>query len=125
MIERAIKESVKRFVKSNLENIGGSTKEKIAEASYGGGMMDMVTLLRSALGRWAVEELFRELVRWNSLESVGGKERVRVDVGGLDSGGLSREDAKELGEQIVKWIEEKKSRAAGADRGQTSDPMFA
>ena len=124
-VEHAVKESVARFVRANKDNIARSTKEKVAAASYGGGMFDVITLTRSALGRWAVEEVLRELVRWNSIKPVGGGEQVRVDVGGVDTGGLSKEDAKALGEQIAKWVEERKAKGSKNAAHHLKDPMFA
>ncbi len=121
MVEEAVKESMRRFVRNNKDKIRKSTKEKVASSSYCGGMVDMITLIRSALGRWAVEQLLEELEEWNRAQQVGNESQVRVMVEPSELGGLSPEDAKELGEQIAKWIGERTSNG----KKQSKDPMFA
>jgi len=120
-IKKAIEESMRRFLENNRDNILKSGKERIASASYCGGMFDMIMLIRSALGRWAVEELLTELAKWNRTSSAGNGAQVRINVTGAETGGISQEDAKELGEQIAKWIDERK----GHGKRECKDPMFA
>jgi hypothetical protein len=120
-IKTAIEESMRRFLDNNRGNILKSSKERIASASYCGGMFDMIMLIRSALGRWAVEELLRELEKWNRIGFVGKGTQVRVNVTGAEMGGISQEDAKELGKQIAKWIDERKCNG----KRECKDPMFA
>jgi len=120
-IKKAIEASMRRFVENNRENIAKSSKEKTASASYCGGMFDMIMLIRGALGRFAVEQLLIELERWNRVEPVGKGTQVRVDFAGVEMDGLSKEDAKELGVHIAKWIDERKNNG----KKQCKDPMFA
>lgn len=120
-ISTAVKRSVARFVKANRENIQRSTKEQIAIASYGGGMMDMVILVRSAIGRWAVEQLLIDLENWSAAEESGAGPPARINIMTDEKGEISQEQMKELGEQIAKWVAEKKNNG----RKQCKDPMFA
>ncbi len=120
VVKEAVQESMRRFVESNKENIRRSSKEKVASSSYCGGMVDMITLIRSALGRWAVEQLLVELEEWNRAPAVGDGNQVRIQVEPSELGGLSREDAEELGEQIAKWIGERTANG----KKQSKDPMF-
>ena len=121
MVEEAVKKSMRRFVENNKDNIRKSTKEKVASSSYCGGMVDMITLIRSALGKWAVQQLLEELEEWNRAPAVGDRNRVRIQVEPSELGGLSKEDAEELGHQIAKWIDER----TADGRKQSKDPMFA
>lgn len=121
VVKEAVKESMRRFVENNKDKIRKSTKEQVASASYCGGMVDMITLIRSALGRWAVEELLVELEEWNRTAPSGKEPQVRVKVEPSELGGLSQEDAEELGEQIAKWIGERTANGKKASK----DPMFA
>jgi len=120
-VRTAVEESMRRFLENNRDSIKRSSKQKVASASYCGGMVDMITLIRSALGRWAVEELLVELEEWNRAPAAGSQSQVRVRVDPSELGGLSEEDAEELGEHIAKWIEERTSNG----KQQHKDPMFA
>jgi len=121
VVKEAVKESMRRFVENNKDKILKSTKEQVASASYCGGMVDMITLIRSALGRWAVEQLLVELEEWNRAPQAGNESQVRISVEPSELGGLSQEDAEELGEQIAKWIGERTANG----KKQSKDPMFA
>lgn len=120
MVKAAIEASMHRFLEMNRDSILRSSKEKTATTSYCSGMYDMITLLRSALGRWAVQQVLAELEEWNRIGPVGEGTQVRIDVTGAEIGGISQEDAKELGVQIAKWVEERK----GNGKRQCKDPMF-
>ncbi|MCX6659117.1 MAG: hypothetical protein NTX81_01865 [Candidatus Bathyarchaeota archaeon] len=120
-ISTAVKESVARFVTANCENIRRSTKEQIAIASYGGGMTDMVMLVRRALGRFAVEQLLIELENWSAAEESSVAPSIKINVTTDEKGEISQEQVKELGEQIAKWVAEKKNNG----KRQCKDPMFA
>jgi len=120
-ISTAVKESAARFVAANRENIHRSTKEQIAIASYGDGMTDMVMLVRSALGRWAVEQLLIELENWSAAEESSAAPSVKINITTDEKGEISQEQVKELGEQIAKWVAEKKNNG----KKQCKDPMFA
>jgi len=120
-ISTAVKESVARFIKTNRENIQRSTKEQIAVASYGGGMTDMVMLVRSALGRFAVEQLLIEIENWSAAEASSAAPSVKINITTDEKGETSQEQVKELGEQIAKWVAEKKNNG----KKQCKDPMFA
>ena len=120
-IRVAIEESVRRFLKTNQDNIRKSRKEMIASASYSGGMVDMIEVVRSALGRWAVGQLLAEIAIQQRVEDQGGMPECRLCVSASAGvAGITTEDAKELGEQIAKWIEGRN----GKGKNQTKDPMF-
>ena len=115
-------ESVRRFLGTNQENISKSSKEQIATASYGGGMMDTIATVRSALGKWAVEQLLIELGRRQKSDDSSEELHCNIRVtSSSGTEGLSPEDAKELGEQIAKWIEGRN----GNGKRQGKDPMYA
>jgi hypothetical protein len=121
-LKAAVEESLRFFVEANRGNIRKSGKEHIASASYCGGMVDMVMVIKNALGNWGVDQLLTELESCNSRRFEGGSPEIRIRVaGGSAHGGLGPEDAKELGEQIVRWIEQRKS----GGKEQDKDPMFA
>jgi len=120
----AVEESVERFVEMNTENIGRSTREKIASASYSGGMIDMVMVIKHALGNWAVGQLLDELERWQRSDDCEDDEGSEVEIsihGGPGDGKVTPEDVGELGEKVSEWMIEKKEGA----RRQERDPMFA
>ena len=120
-IRAAIEESVRRFLRTNQENISKSGKEQIATASYVGGMMDTIATVRSALGRCAVEQLLIELGRRQKSDDSSEELHCNIRVASSpETEGLSPEDAKELGEQIAKWIKGRK----GNGKRHGKDPMF-
>ena len=59
---------MRRFLKANQEKTSKSNKEQVVSTSYCGGMFDIITIVRSALGRWAVEQLLIELEKWYRTE---------------------------------------------------------
>jgi hypothetical protein len=121
-LKAAVEESLRFFVEANSENIRKSGKENIASASYCGGMIDMVMVIKNALGNWAVNQLLTELEGCNSRRSGGSVPEIRIRVpGSTAQGEMGPEDAQELGKQIVRWIEERKN----GGRKQEKDPMFA
>jgi hypothetical protein len=121
-LRAAVEASLHFFVEANRGNIRESGKEDIASASYCGGMVDMVMVLKNALGSWAVDQLLTELELCNRRRSQGSAPEITIRVpGGVAQGEMGPEDAKELGEQIMRWIEERKN---GVKR-QDKDPMFA
>lgn len=120
-VNAAVEASMQRFVEANQENIRKSSKDRVASASYCGGMVDMITIVRSALGKWAVEQLLAELERWNRTSVEEKMPEVKINVSGIEMSGVSPEDAKELGEQIAKWIQTRK----GPGKRYSADPMFA
>lgn len=120
-VRAAVKESVARFVANNRANIQRSTKEQVAIASYGGGMVDMVMLVRSALGRWAVEQMLMELENWNASKESCASPSVNINIKADGKGGISQEQVKELGEHIAEWLAKKN----GNGKKRSSDPMFA
>jgi len=121
-IKAAVEESKRRFLENNRENIRRSGKERIASESYRGGMVDMIMTVRNALGKWGVEQLLTELEKRQRMEDSGEAVHVRVNVmAGHERAAFSPEDAKELGQQIAKWLEERK----GKGKSQGKDPMFA
>jgi hypothetical protein len=121
-IRVAIQESVRRFLETNQGNICKSSKEKVASASYSGGMVDMIEVVRSVLGKWAVGQLLTELAIHQRADDQSGTPQCRVSVSASTGmAGITPENAKELGEQIAKWIEERK----GNGKKQSKDPMFA
>lgn len=118
----AIEESVRRFVEMNQKNIQRSDKEKIASASYSGGMIDMIMVIKNALGNWGVEMLLGELETWQKRGPPEKRPRVEVSVhGGPGPDEVTPEDARELGEKIADWIAKRK--ADGRNHGD--DPMYA
>lgn len=121
-IKAAVEESARRFLETNQENISKSSKEKIASASYSGGMVDMIEIVRSVLGKWVVGQLLTELASQQRADDQGETSQCRVSVSAsARMAGLTPEDAKDLGEQIAKWIEGRK----GIGKKQSKDPMFA
>lgn len=121
-IRAAVEESKRRFLVNNRENIRRSGKERIASESYCGGMVDTIMTVGSALGKWGVEQLLTELEKRQRMEDSGEAVHVRVNVmPGHERAGISPEDAKELAEQIARWIEGRK----GNGKKQGKDPMFA
>ena len=121
-IRVAVVESVRRFLVTNQANIKRSSKEKIASASYSGGMVDMIETVRSVLGKWAVGQLLTELASQQRADDQSETPQCRVSVSAsARMAGLTPEDAKELGVQIAKWIEGRK----GNGKKQAKDPMFA
>ena len=121
-VKAAVQESLRFFMEVNRENIRRSSKEHIAVASYCGGMMDMVMVIRNVLGIWGVDQLMTELERFNSRRSSGSAPEIRITIpGGTAQGGMKPEDAKELGEQIARWIGER----SNGTKKQAKDPMFA
>lgn len=123
----AIDESVKRFVSLNQENIGKSGKEKIASASYSGGMIDMVMVIKHALGNWAVGQLLDELERWQARDDeeddVEEEEDSVLEIGvrgGPGNDSVAPEVTRELDEKIAYWMEQHKVDT----RRQVQDPMF-
>ncbi len=120
----AVEESVERFVEMNTENIGRSTKEKVASASYSGGMIDMVMVIKHALGNWAVGQLLDELERWQRSDDCEEDEDSEAEIsihGGPGEGKVTPEDVKELGEKVSEWMQERNANG----KRQTRDPMFA
>lgn len=121
-LKAAVEESLRFFVEANRGNIRKSGKEHIASASYCGGMVDMVMVIKNALGNWAVDQLLTELESCNGRRSQGSAPEISVRVsGGSALAEVGPEDAQELGEQIVRWIEERKNGGKKPDK----DPMFA
>ena len=120
-VDSAVQESVRRFVAVNRENIRGSPRERVAAASYGGGMMDMVAIIRDALGRWAVEQLLDELERWNGGGSCD-------DCSWLDIDDDGSEDCEGQCPGSADGPEERMARPIGAPkpgpRKPGPDPMF-
>ena len=120
-MEAAVSQSVARFLTANRMKIQASSREKIATASYGGGMMDMAMLVRHALGRWALEQLLIELESWIEDDD---DEDSEVFVSGKvnTSGGeeISSEHVSEAANRVGSWISDKK-----ITRRQSDDPMFA
>jgi len=85
-------------------------------------MVDMVMVIKNALGNWAVDQLLTELENCNRRRSPASVPEIRISVpGDVARGGMGPEDTKELGEQIVRWIEERKN----GGKKQSKDPMFA
>jgi hypothetical protein len=118
----AVDESARRFLEANEQNIRSSDKEKIASASYSGAMIDMMMILKAAMGKWAVGQVVGELEAWHRSVPCGGRPRVKVSVeGDVRIGDVSPEEAKDLGEQIARWLEERKTNG----KKQGKDPMFA
>lgn len=121
-ISLAVQEGVARFLAANRGNIQTSSKEQIAMASYGGGMMDMVMLVRNALGRWAVEQLLIELESWNDEEDEEDAEPfLNIATKTAEKGEMGRERMNGPAEQIGDWVSERK----GNGRKPSEDPMFA
>jgi hypothetical protein len=117
-----VDESMRRFVKCNRENVERSRKGKIASASYCGGMIDMIIVVRNALGNWAVGEMLGELERWHMMTPAERTPGVTVNVPtGPGAQPVSSEDAKELEYQIAKWLEKRK----GGSTRRGKDPIFA
>jgi hypothetical protein len=122
----AVEESVKRFVKMNQENIVRSDKEKIASASYSGGMIDMIMVIKCALGNWAVGQLVSEIEKWHRTDQESDVEDEEPEDEISQKGvpgpeGISQEDAKDLGERIASWMADQQK----GSKGQLRDPMFA
>jgi hypothetical protein len=118
----AVHESVRRFVKVNEENIRKSSKEQIAESSYGGGMIDMIGVIRNALGNWALEQLLIELEEWQRADDAEDDSAEEVlSRNSPSSEGVSQRDATEPVEKIDRWMQERKRDG----RTSGSDPMFA
>jgi len=121
-LKAAVEESLRFFVEANRGTIRKSGKEDIASASYCGGMVDMVMVIKNALGNWAVDQLLTELENCNSRRFGGSAPEIRIRVpGGAAQAEVGPENVKELGEQIVRWIEERKN----GGKKQARDPMFA
>lgn len=109
-------------MEANQGNISQSDKGKIASASYSGAMIDMMMVLKAALGKWAVGQVVGELERWHRSAPPGDSPHVKVSVSGDPRvGEVSPEDARELGEKIAKWLEERKVNG----KRQCKDPMYA
>ena len=119
-IEEAVKQSVARFLTANRRNIQLSSKEKIARASYGGGMIDMAMLVRHALGRWALEQLLIELESWIEEEDDDEEPFVHPGVSYSDKGEISPEYVRDTVEPNGTWVSEEKR-----TKKQLGDPMFA
>jgi hypothetical protein len=121
-IFEAVHESVRRFVKVNEENIRKSSKEQIAESSYGGGMIDMIGVIRNVLGNWGLEQLLVELEELQRADDV--EDDSEEEVGSWDSpssDGVPQRDPTELVEKIDRRMQERKR----GGRTGASDPMFA
>ena len=114
-------ESVHRFIEANSKNIRRSDKGQIASASYGRGMVDMIMLVRSAFGRWGIEQLLAELDRRKAKSGPGGHPTVRINITADKRDAITQEDVKELGQQIERWVMERKT----TGKTQRTDPMFA
>ncbi len=113
---------MRRFIGCSEENIRRSDKKRIASASYGGAMIDILMVVKSALGKWAVGEILDELEGWQKDGGPEGPPQVRVDVrGGSGKGAMSPETLKSLGDHIARWLEGQKEDG----KGRPKDPMFA
>jgi hypothetical protein len=118
----AIDESVRRFVKVNQENIRRSGKEKIASASYSGGMIDTLMIVKNALGSMGIEHALMELERWHRRGPPQEPPKVEITVRGAPgSAKASEEVARQLQAKISKYMEEKKRTGSKL----TKDPMYA
>lgn len=120
-----ISRSSQSWMRENKEDIRKASGEECAQKSYMGGMLDMLMVARHALGLWGADQLVSHLDRMGGHSCAEGPRegpgeiRVRIASDGKSKEEIV-EEAKELGIQIARWIQEKNARG----RRQARDPMF-
>jgi hypothetical protein len=61
----AVRVSTEHMMSANIEHVRKATSEESAYKSYASGMIDMLSIARTALGFWDAEQIRQELERQN------------------------------------------------------------
>ncbi len=105
------------FVETNSEKISSASKEECALRGYTAGMLDMISLVREAIGFWGAEQVREEMERRcvNGGDMEGGSSKSTPSSEDVGTANTSHGSGKSVNNE-----------AACAPRGRRcADPMFA